>query len=390
MIPFQKKTAEEILKRLIKDGQKYNLLSDNIDYYSLIMENKDVESVFVLLLNVWASSDEDVYVDMEKINNGFNILKALNEYLDNMGKLKGISRPSATACSTSLKFTLDTALTESITIDYPITVSTSEGICYSTINDSTTLAVGTTEFTLTAYADNTGSNQRVAENTLTILKTDIPFIIGKVFVTNPSAATGGSETATDDKYREYLQNADKIHEKSTRWSFINYLERYDGLDSYNLEPQWDGTGTIKVIIDVADNEQYHIDRISKGLEEEVLWANDDVTVVAAEKVELQVNISCNVDIDRLNPYSLYEKEQIKTRIALAILVFINGGVNSDGTINKGLLIGDDFIPHKLSVYLDKEISELKNITISNPPSPITVNNEQIAHIEAENIEITME
>ena len=390
MIPFQKKTAREILQRLIKDGQRYNLLSDNIDYYSLIMDNKDIESVFVLMFNVWAFSDEDVYSDMSDVKDGFNVLKAISSDLDNLGKLKGINRPGATSCSVDLKFTLTEALKDTMVINYPISVSTNDGIIYSTLGESLTLAEGTTEFYIIAFADITGSNQRVSENTLTNLKTTIPGLIGKIFVTNPSAATGGTETATDDEYREYIENANKIHEKSTRWSFINYLDRYEGLNSYNLEPQWDGTGTVKVIIDMDDETQYHINKITEGLEENVLWANDDVTVVAAEKINLSISINCNVDIDRINPYSATEKEQIKAKIISSILVYVNGGVGLDEINYKGLLIGDDFIPYQLGIFLNKQIPEIKNITISNPTAPVTVNNEEIAFIDSENIEVIME
>jgi uncharacterized phage protein gp47/JayE len=389
MIPFKKKNAREILDRFVQDAQKYNLLSDNIDYYSLIMENKDIESVFVLLLNVWASSIEDVYTDMEDVKDGYNVLTATGIDLDNLGVLKGISRPGATFCSTNLKFTLAQPLTEILTVNFPITVSTDNGILYTTAEEIT-LAVDTTEFTLLAYADLMGSDQRVAADTLTILKTTLPDILGVAHVTNPESATGGSEIATDDEYREYLINADKIHEKGTRWAFVNYLNRYDGLDSYNLVPQWDGTGTVKVIIDVADNTAYHINKITEGIQEEVLRCDDDVLVVAPETVELKISIDCNVDIDRLNPYSSTEKEQIKSRILTSIRVYVNGGARNNGAYYKGLCIGDDFIPHKLAVFLDNEISELKNIIINNPTNPVTVNEEQIAHIEDENIEITME
>ncbi len=390
MIPFQKKTAREILQRLIKDGQRYNLLSDNIDYYSLIVDNKDIESVFVLMFNVWASSDEDVYSDMSDVKDGYNVLKAIRSDLDNLGKLKGISRPDATSCSVDLKFTLTEALKDTMVINYPISVGTNDGIIYSTLGESLTLSEGTTEFYILAFADETGSNQRVSENTLTNLKTTIPGLIGKIFVTNPSAATGGSEVATDDEYREYIENADKIHEKCTRWSFINYLDRYEGLNSYNLEPQWDGTGTVKVIIDMDDETQYHINKITEGLEENVLWANDDVTVVAAEKINLSISINCNVDIDRINPYSATEKEQIKAKIISTILVYVNGGVGLDEINYKGLLIGDDFIPYQLGIFLNKQIPEIKNITISNPTAPVSVNNEEIAFIDSENIEVIME
>ena len=390
MIPFKKKKAKEILQRLIQDAQKYNLLSDNVDYYSLIVNNKDVENVFALIMNVWSFADEGVYQDMSDVRDGFNVNKAANSDLDNLGQLRGINRPGATFCSVSLKFTLDKPLSEIVIISTPITVSTKGSVLYTTVEDSVTLDVGTSEFYMTAYANKIGSNQYVKENTLTVLKSSLSPALGSVNVTNPKPSTGGSEIASDEDYRKYVLNADKIHEKSTRWAFMNYLNRYDGLDSYNFIPQWDGTGTIKVVIDTADDTQYHVNKITDGINEEVLLADDDVTVIAAEPVNIQVNISCNVDIDRINPYSLTEKNEFKTKIKESIYVYITGGTGIDGKIYKGLPIGEDFVPYKLGIFLNNQLPVIKNITMNNPLQPIHISNEEIAHIEREDIEVNME
>ena len=389
MIPFQLKDYYTLFEEVMGYAQEHEIISTNIDFLSLIKENKDIENFTVLLLAIMSKLDSELYTDMKDVKDGYNILTATGDDLDNLGAFKGISRPEATSCSVDLKFTLNTPLTETTTLTSPIIVSTNDGITYTTVTGKT-VEKDSTEFYLTAYADTTGVNQRVSQDTLTSIKSGLPSIMGSCIVTNPYPATGGSETSTDEEYREYLLNSDKIHEKSTRWAYKNYLDRYNGLDSYNLVPKWDGTGTIKIIVDVSDKTQYHINKITEEVEENVAWADDDVTVVPATQIPITVNMICNVDIDQLNPYSTLEKEEIQARLIKAVLLYINGGRDSDGTIYKGLTIGDDFIPYKLGVFLNKEVSEVQNINILNPSSPVTVKDDELAIISSEDIHITME
>ena len=49
----------------------------------------------------------------------------------------------------------------------------------------------------------------------------------------------------------------------------------------------------------------------------------------------------------------------------------------DGNYYPGLLIGEDFIPHKLAVFLDDEVQELKNITFTTPEDYIKITDEEI-------------
>lgn len=389
MIPFQLKDYYTLFEEVMGYAQEHEIISTNIDFLSLIKENKDIENFTVLLLAIMSKLDSELYEDMKDVKDGYNILTATGDDLDNLGAFKGISRPQATSCSVDLKFILNNPLTETTTLNTPIIVSTTDGITYTTVTGKT-VEKDSTEFYLTAYADNTGVNQRVSQDTLTVIKSGLPSIMGACIVTNPYPATGGTETSTDDEYREYLLNSDKIHEKSTRWAYKNYLDRYDGLDSYNLVPKWDGTGTIKIIVDVSDKTQYHINKITEEVEENVAWADDDVTVVPATQIPITVNMICNVDIDQLNPHSTLEKDEIQARLIKAVLLYINGGRDSDGTIYKGLTIGDDFIPYKLGVFLNKEVSEVQNINILNPSSPVTVKDDELAIISSEDIHITME
>ena len=103
---------------------------------------------------------------------------------------------------------------------------------------------------------------------------------------------------------------------------------------------------------------------------------DEFTLVGASDVDLNIYVSVNVDIDRFNPYSASEKDEIKSKVEQAINVYVNGGIRRNGEYHTGLLIGEDFIPHKLSVFLDKEVPEIKNIIVNQPTSVIEIKNEE--------------
>ena len=46
---------------------------------------------------------------------------------------------------------------------------------------------------------------------------------------------------------------------------------------------------------------------------------------------------------------------MNAKIITAIKVFIDGGYRINGEWYDGLYLGEDFIPHKLAVFLDEEI-----------------------------------
>ena len=61
----------------------------------------------------------------------------------------------------------------------------------------------------------------------------------------------------------------------------------------------------------------------------------------------------------------------------SIGVFIDGGYRNDETWTNGLNIGEDFIPHKLAVFLDEEIPELKSIQFKYPEDYIEILDDEI-------------
>ena len=157
------------------------------------------------------------------------------------------------------------------------------------------------------------------------------------------------------------------------------MNQYDGLDGYGLLPCWDGAGTIKVIVDRANNENNtFLNDLYNSLLRDVCLFDDDVIVVDAVKKSISISITVDVDIDQLNPFSRTEKNDIALMVKSAVQLFVDGGFRGDGSYYPGLSIGEDFIPHKLAVFLDNEVKELQDVHFNYPLNYVSISDEEIA------------
>ena len=291
--------------------------------------------------------------------------------LDEIGSIVGIPRPEATNAEVLVTFSLPDILLEDITIPEGVIISTDSGIEYETV-EPIFIAEDDFEATVTARAITPGINGKVIENTLNRLISNLEYNFN---VNNPFSSTGGNEAYSDDEYRYLLLNWVKIRLKGSLEAYENYFARFNGLNSYKLVPNWNGAGTIKCVLDPGTD--FQLDKAYTELQESIVQATEDIFMTAPVKKLIDIYATVNVDIDQINPYSSVEKDNIKSRIISAIKVFINGGYGSDGLWYPGLLLGEDFIPHKLAVFLDDEIPELKNITFHTPEDYIAILDEEI-------------
>ena len=223
---------------------------------------------------------------------------------------------------------------------------------------------------------------KVIENSLTKIVSSLGY---NFTVNNESPSSGGSEEYNDDEYRYLLMNWTKIKLKGSLEAFEYYFASFDGIDSYKLVPNWDGTGTIKCVLDPGTD--YQLLNAYTDLQDNITQATEDIFMSAPVTKLIDIYATVNVDIDQINPYSDIEKKDIQARIISAIKVFIDGGYASDGSWYPGLLLGEDFIPHKLGVFLDDEIPELKNITFHTPEDYVSILDEEIGVSNTINIEM---
>lgn len=385
---FKQKFYDEIFLKGLQNSYKQHLISRQEDFLNYVANREDIENFYVMLESIHADWLDDVYVEMKNVYDGDFINLATGKDLDKIGEKLGIKRRAATRAYTDVVFTLTKELDNDFTIPAGVLLTTKAGVSYKTDTTGTILQ-GKTSVTVPAYATVTGVAGKVNKDTLTAIVTGSNNItVSGVTVTNPSVSSGGVDAETDEEYREYLKTWMKIHAKSDEDVYNYYINKYDGLDGCSLLPCWDGAGTIKVVVDRADNTSADfLNVLYNRIKKDVCLMDDDVIVVDALKRSIDVSIVVDVDIDQLNPFSRTEKDEIALRTESAVKLFIDGGFRTDGSYYKGLSIGEDFIPHKLSVFLDKEIKELKDIKFNYPLTYTALSNEEIASSGKVSVEV---
>lgn len=379
---YEEQDYDEIFKAVLDDSVEMGLISKADDFSSVIANRQDISNYYVMDKSAISKMFEMFYERATLIYNSNNLALAIGVDLDNFGDEKGIPRPSATAASVEVTFTYNEGeLTSDISLEEGIIVSTENGIQYETV-EPLYIPVDSASATVQCLSVESGSHVRIIENAITNVVSNLPY---RFLVTNAKASTGGTDEYSDDEYRELLYKWREILIKGSNAAYEEYFANFDGIEGYKLIPNWNGTGTMKVILDPGT--PYILNAAYDDLQNVVSQANEDITMFAPSEKYIDIYAVVNIDIDQINPYSELEKEDIKSKIESAIKVFIDGGYRNDETWTNGLNIGEDFIPHKLAVFLDAEIPELKSIQFKYPEDYIAIRDEEIGKTNTITIEM---
>ena len=368
---YEEKTYEEIFEAALQDSIDQGLISHADNFEDFVANRQDISNYYIMDKSVISQMIAKVYLDITAVYESSKVEYAENYDLDDLGTLVGIPRPEATCAGVECEFSLNGSLEEDVDIPEGVTVSTDSGIKFVTI-EPIFIPTGEDSSTVQCVAVEPGISSKITGGVITHIDDDIGYNLN---VTNLKASTGGREAYTDDEYRYLLMNWTKINLKGSYEAYENYFANFDGIDSYKLIPNWNGTGTIKCILDPGSS--YQLNKAYQELQSSVVQATEDITMFAPTSKYIDIYTVIDVDIDRVNPYSAVEKSDIQARVISAIKVFIDGGYRIDGSYYPGLILGEDFIPHKLAVFLDEEIPELKNIDFKYPTEPITILDEEI-------------
>ena len=378
---YTQKYFEEIFESMLQDSLEKGLISHVEDFPEYIQNQQDISNYYVMDKSVIAKMFEKFYEDMTLVYESAKVEYAEGTDLDEIGSTLGIFRPAATHAETLVTFTLSESASEDINLPEGIIISTVSGIEYETV-ERLFISADDNESTITARAVEAGLSGKVIENTLTRIVSNLEY---NFIVNNESPSSGGREEYNDDEYRYLLMNWTKIRLKGSLEAFEYYFASFDGIDSYKLIPNWDGAGTIKCVLDPGMD--YQLGNAYEDLQGSITQATEDIFMSAPISKSIDIYATVNVDIDQINPYSDIEKRDIKAKIISAIKVFIDGGYASDGSWYPGLLLGEDFIPHKLGVFLDDEIPELKNIIFNTPTDYVSILDEEVGVSNTINIEM---
>lgn len=370
---FNPKAYNEIFLSLLHDAYDKGLISNSEEFINYIKDKKDISNFYVMNLSVDAKSLEDTYIEENNIYLAGSPLTATGKDLDKWGELINCPRPQATHAGVEVTFYLRRSLDRDVSEPEGILISSTTGIVYKTVEELY-FPAGETEVTVYCLSVEAGVEYSVIENTLTKIISNVDNIPVGLSCTNTNVSSRGSRTYTDEEYRDLILNWIEINLKGSDKAYQNYFARADGIDGYSIIPNWDGSGTVKIVVDPGDS--YTLNNIYDDINNLVTQETEDIVLMAPVLRPVDIHVTCNTDIDRLNPYSSKEKELIAAKIKSAIKIFINGGFLANGNYHKGVTIGEDFIPHKLGVFIDREIAELKNVVFSTPTVPLAVNNEE--------------
>lgn len=384
---FEKTTQEhyqEIFKKKISDAQEYNLISHDENFLDYIENREDISNFLVMDSSLNAERLAEIFEFIDKVflsskvkvhsRDGSFINAASGSDLDDIGKLLYCTRPEATYAGVELTFNLNKTMDDDVTEPSGVQVTSKSGVVFETVEELY-FPAGTTEAVAYAYSVVPGVKGNVIAGSLNKIISRFQAISVNATVTNLSASIGGRESCNDDEYRDLILNWIKVHLKGHHYAYIDYFKRTDGIEGYNIIPNWDGSGTVKIVVDPGD--AYTLNKIYNEINNGVTQETEAIVLMAPVLKSIDVYAVCNVDIDNINPFSSTEKQDISSKIQTAITKYI-----------ENMKLGEDFIPHKLAVFLDKEISELKNITFNYPTSPITISDEE--KTSPGNIEVIME
>lgn len=367
---YVEKTYEEIFETALQDSLEQGLISHADDFEDFIANRQDISNYYVMDKSVISMIVRRVYEDITLVYESDKVEYAEGIDLDNIGAKIGVFRPQATKSSVEVIFNLPAVSEEDITIPEGFLVASRKNVQFETVEEIY-FPAGSTIAKANCLSLSTGPDTKVnAGSVVNIISANSYHLT----CSNDYKSGGGNPTYTDDEYRYLLMNWFKIHLKGSLEAFENYFANHDGVDDYRIVPNWDGAGTVKIIVDPGTSEL--LNSIYNDLRTSVDQIDNTLVLFAPVEKYISIYAKVNVDIDLLNPYSDTEKQDIQARIINAIKIFIDGGYLNNGDWYPGLNLGEDFIPHKLAVFLDDEIPELKNITFTKPLDYIPILDEE--------------
>ncbi len=375
-VNFRKKEYSELFYAYLKDAYNQGLLSDDSQFLNYIENREDIESNYIMQASVHNKTLETAYKDMGLIYNALSVDSANGSDLDNLGNILGIYRRPATPYLIEVLFEIKNPSNTNITIPSETIITTRSGNmskAYYTPEDAVIIA-GSNYVLTSALSLETDAIAKVGIGEIQHISSNLN-LTNPVSVRNTTVSTSGKAVESDEDYRSRILNWTYTLKRGTIDSYLDYLDSVPGLLAYNFIPEWDGGGTIKIIIDPGTN--YLITKVYNGLITNVCNADEDLTVVAAQEKLIDLNLGVNVSIDNPTEYTSSERVEIKNIIENLIRIYIDGGDAlkfvelGDGTYQletidyPGLMIGENFIPSQCITFINKQLDLQGNNIVKN-------------------------
>ena len=175
------------------------------------------------------------------------------EFLDKLGRAVALTRKSATAAETTLKITgtANTTIPEGFVFSTAAT-AISDNIEFVSTEEITLDPNGEGEIPVMCTEAGTVGN--VPANSITLMSSPVSGISS---ITNEAAATGGTDEETDEAFSTRIIERERDGENSFVGCDADYKRwamEVDGVGAAIVVPEWDGPGTVKVIVMDANGE----------------------------------------------------------------------------------------------------------------------------------------
>ena len=170
---------------------------------------------------------------------------AEGEYLDRHAALRGIARKDGERAHGVLRFRVELAREDDLTIPAGTVCSTAGLVRFVTLEDAV-IAAGSLYADAPAQAESAGSAGNAAVQTVTVL-TQAP--VGVAGVTNPAAFAGGSDGETDEALRQrVLDSFVRLPNGANAAFYEQRALSHAGVRAVSVIPRESGIGTVGVVI----------------------------------------------------------------------------------------------------------------------------------------------
>lgn len=175
------------------------------------------------------------------------------EFLDKLGATLGLIRKSATAAEATVKITgvANTLIPAGFLFSTAAT-AISENVEFATLEDVVLDEDGYGE--VTVRCTQAGVIGNVSAESIVLMSSPLT---GIESITNESAATGGTAEEEDDDFRQRIMDRERDSDSSFVGCDADYKRwalEVDGVGTAIIVPEWDGPGTVKIIVMDANGE----------------------------------------------------------------------------------------------------------------------------------------
>lgn len=322
------KTIDEIKNELVADFEEY-MTSANGTTYTLdrIAENRMI---------LYAAAAQ-IYQAMQYVDRAGkqSLLKySYNNYLDNIGLLKGVTRLEATYALTTIKFTASASRISVISIPLGTRVTNGNGVYFQT-SEYAEIGAGEEIVTVSAICTVSGEDGNdLPIGTITTIVDPVPYV---ALCANTTVTAGGADAESDSDLAERIYLAPSGYSVAgPADAYVYHAKNYSAAIGDVVATSDQAAGTVDVVF-LLDDGSTPTEDLIEGLEEYLQDENirpmtDLVTVNAPTEVDYSINFG-------------YYINKSDSNNAVAIQTAVTAAVETYQTWQR--VIGRDVNPSKL-------------------------------------------